>query len=405
MRRHHLGHKYTVDSGFLIEFEPLCTELLPFFFPGAHIPLVFGSNTALGSVSPLNPSAAVPFVAVEPLEGASTLELFEVSKLAVLHPLPTLQERLEQLEGVDQESGTGGIVGRGVLEHQDDKEPLVFYKRILLVDKDTENKDPLLLRISPPNLGARDDMAKLEKKGKALFDALVKHGKGAAQGRKKRNGTKLDGHATKWCFNLGFWFLQGLRWFGPSADLLQSNEALAQKKSTAFLHWWSQYVNRFVVPIMSSDAVPLTWRTAFHERARAMETIRQRWSAAEVLCPAGFLVCSVFDGYTPGEHKDRFDHAPSVLLNFGAHTWLKLPAYKTQVLLRPLDICILDTKVLAHATLKPAWADPSKRWACSCYFQSQALNSDRLAKAMTKSTHPALTQTAHNVAESWHRQS
>lgn len=91
-----------------------------------------------------------------------------------------------------------------------------------------------------------------------------------------------------------------------------------------------------------------------------------------------------------------------MLLNFGADTWLQLADYGLEVLLRPLDICVMNTSIMTHATFRAAYSDTSARWACSCYFQEAAIN-----PKLDVATHSAtqINQVAQEVRETWHRRS
>ncbi|CEH19224.1 hypothetical protein CBOM_06278 [Ceraceosorus bombacis] len=246
------------------------------------------------------------------------------------------------------------ITGASMVEHEDHKGPLTYYKKKRWAKDATEGKvifDAIqeLCKDSRQGRATRDGENDKDVRPLAEIKAEKERKEKAAQ--EKKVAQPAEGANTR-CFSLGFWYDQACSWHGPIKDLLQTK----QEKTTSFMIWWQKYMTSHVEPLCSAH-LPKQWDEGLKKRNTAMEWIKEHWPSAGVLCPNFFSMVTVFDGYTPGSHKDDQHAEPSCLLNFGAAAWLVLPDFKVQVLLQPLDVCFLNTQQLAHASYKPVWAD------------------------------------------------
>lgn len=133
------------------------------------------------------------------------------------------------------------------------------------------------------------------------------------------------------------------------------------------------------------------FRQAIGKRRIDFDWLCKKVPFAQDLLHPLYNVCVPFVGFTGNVHIDRWDAAPTLLLNFD-YCRLHLPEYDLDVDLYPGDTVFLDTSVYHSTKPHPGYTgQDNDRWAISCY--SQALLCRRVCSRRYAEHRPILART------------
>jgi len=231
------------------------------------------------------------------------------------------------------------------------------HDNITLMDERTGSV--ILQRISPTSAKKKRAAEKSAQDGRKKFEAYV--AKKPPEDRTEDLTKRLTRE-----YHLGIWHTTGQTILDFTG---QSRHEKCRAEALDLLLWAKEHSNTFLTPLRE-HIHPSFYPNLKHRAGTAFEWLTKNVGkkSTDFLHP-WYTTIALFAGFSAGAHTDHRDEAPSFLYNFGGSVFLELPEFAVRILVRPLDIVILNSPTFYHRT-QPAGEDEKLRWSMSSFFRT-----------------------------------
>lgn len=248
---------------------------------------------------------------------------------------------------------------------------------LTLADRDT--KEIVLQRISPTSYAKFLEAKKSSLIGKHLYDQYLAKKPipistiSTQKLKIKLTKRKVIEH------HLGIWHSRGKQ----TLDFTKETTDYRYKPEALDLLFWAR---------MHTDLVMRTAQPSIHPSFRSNISSRskgRKWLASifgsksiELLHP-WWTTVAFFSNFAGGIHLDNDDCIPSFLFNFGEAAWIELPEFSVKILVKPMDLVILNSRSFYHRTrpfVPPGHSAAGNRWAFSGFFRDAIYHRETVCK-------------------------
>jgi len=250
---------------------------------------------------------------------------------------------------------------------------------ITLADQATEAI--ILQRVGPTSYAKRLKANQSALRGKLLYNAYLSK-KDPEWMIQQHSSSKHQLKITKRKVvehHLGIWHSQAKAWL----DFTKETTNHRYKQEALDLLAWAKQHMELVLIKSAKETIHPNFDHNLKTRAKG-----QRWLASifgkksiGLLHPFSTTL-AFFSDFAGGIHLDQQDCIPSFLFNFGDSAWVELPEYSVKVLLKPLEMPILNSRTFYHRT-RPVEASlfkPGSRWAFSAFFREGIYNRETVCQ-------------------------
>lgn len=251
---------------------------------------------------------------------------------------------------------------------------------LTLVDK--QSKKIVLQRIRPSSYGSKLKAEASSLEGKSLYDQYLSKklptwtiSKVTAAGKKsmKLNKRKVIEH------HLGIWHSRGK----SSLDFTKETTNHRYKQEALdLLHWANKHTD--LVMNTARSSIHPSFRKNIQSRHKGRSWLETLFGKRSIdLLHPWWTTIAFFSNFAGGIHVDEDDCIPSFLFNFGEAAWIELPEFSAKVLIKPLDLVILNSQTFYHRTSPfdlPQSLAAGIRWAFSGFFREGIFNKEPVSR-------------------------